>query len=114
MEDAAPKILRSRRPKVEINEEPEIQAIPARPRSRARKVLEPEPYEPPEPAPVEEEFKIVKTRKPRKKPEPGTMPSKDVAFTSSRGPINFQAYLPNGPYEHLHGSNRFSHIMSAW
>jgi hypothetical protein len=69
MEDAAPKISRSRRPKVEINEEPEIQAIPARPRSRARKEPEPPYQEPPEPEPAPvEEFKIVKTRKPRKNP----------------------------------------------
>ena len=116
MEDPAPKFSRSRsRAKVEINEEPEILAIPARPRSRAKKMPDPEP--PPEPPPVEEAYKLVKPKRVRKKPEPGSVPSKDVAFTSSRGPINFQAYRSHeapSPYEHLHGSNRCARIMSAW
>ena len=103
-------------PKVEINEEPEILDIPARPRSRAKKVPDPEPIHEPV---IEEEFKLVKPKRIRKKPEPGSMPSKDVTFNSTRGPINFQAYRPSepptrSPYEHLHGSNRFAHIMSAW
>ena len=115
-----PKLTRSRSrppPKVEINDVPEVQEIEARPSSapkRTRKKL-------PEPEPVIESVQPVKIKKPRKKPEPGSVPPKEVTFNSARGPINFTAHRSTGeppynrsPYEHLHGSNRFSHIMSGW
>ena len=113
---------RSRAPRVKINEEPAVQEIEARPEAKRSRRKTPEPIIEPVIEPVIEPPK----RKPRKKPEPGSVPPRDVAFKSARGPINFTAYaqppyrshepspLSRGPYEHLHGSNRFSHIMSAW
>ena len=105
---------RSRAPKVMINEEPAVQEIEARPEAKRsrRKTPEPEPIIEPviEPA-------APRIKKPRKKPEPGSVPPRDVAFNSARGPINFTAYAQppyRSPYEHLHGPSRFSHIMSAW
>ena len=108
-----PKLQRGRS-KVTVDPEPEIQPIPPRPRSRAKKE---EPVEsevaPEEPAPVKKRV--------RKKPEPGSVPPKQVNFTSARGAVNFTAHKASEPlppvrmsYEHLHGPNRFSHIMSAW
>ena len=133
-----PPKLRRGRAKVSVDPEPEIQPIPARPRSRAKKA-DPEPEEPPEPKPKrtrakppeprEPEWTEVKPKRARKKPEPGTVPPKDISFNSARGPINFTAHKASAPledptpsrpyrspYEHLHGppANRFSHIMSAW
>ena len=115
---------RSRAPKVEIIDEPEIKEIPPRPRSRSKKA--PDPESEPVQEPVQEPVK----KRVRKKPEPGTVAPKDVNSTSRRGPIKFTAhrsleptqpaYQPSyerpysSPYEHLHGSNRFSHIMSSW
>ena len=106
-----PKIQRGRS-KVTVDPEPEIQPIPPRPRSRAKKE-EPVESEVAEPAPVKKRV--------RKKPEPGSVPPKQVNFTSARGAVNFTAHKTSEPlppvrmsYEHLHGPNRFSHIMSAW
>ena len=104
-----PKLTRGR---TRINPDPEIQPIPPRPK-RARSKAPP----PPEPEIEEETFEPVKKKRaPRKKPEPGSVPPKDVSFNSARGPINFTAYQKQQPlpYEHLHGASRFSHLMSTW
>ena len=104
--EAPPKRGRS---KVTVDPEPEIQPIPPRPRSRAKKEM---------PGPVAEQE--APKKRVRKKPEPGSVPPKQVNFTSARGAVNFTAHKsePLPPvrmsYEHLHGPNRFSHIMSAW
>ena len=106
--------------RVSIDTEPEVVPNPSLPRSRQKSAMgaatakEPvieviEVIEPP--------YQPVKTRKHRKKAEPG--PPKGVAFNSARGQVSFTAHKasdppPNRPYENLHGSNRFSHIMSAW
>ena len=135
-----PKLRRGRSKAVAVDPEPEIQPIPARPRSRAKRA-DPEPEEPPEPPkpkrsrsrapdpPPEPEWTEVKPKRARKKPEPGTVPPKDISFNSARGPVNFTAHRAGAPledptttrpyyapYEHLHGPpvNRFSHIMSTW
>ena len=135
-----PKPRRTRSKAVSVDPEPEIQPIPARPRSRAKRA-DPEPEEPPEPPklkrsrsrapdpPPEPEWTEAKPKRTRKKPEPGSVPPRDVSFNSARGPINFTAHKASAPledptpsrpyrspYEHLHGppANRFSHIMSAW
>ena len=106
-----PKLTRSRSKKVEISDEPEIKAIPPRPRSRSRPPPKPEPTESPTESPVE-----VPVKKPRirKKPEPGSRPPKEVSFTSAKGPINFTAHRVAEPYGHLHGANRFSAMMAGW
>ena len=99
-----PKLRRGRAKAVSVDPEPEIQPIPARPRSRAKKA-DPEPEElPPAPEPKpkrtrakppeprEPEWTEVKPKRARKKPEPGSVPPRDVSFTSARGPISTVAF----------------------
>ena len=125
MEESVPK---SRSRKVDIQPEAVIQEIPARAKRQPKQVLETQP-EPPEikpkrqskkaaPEPVHEAVieppsEPVKIKRVRKKPEPGSVPPKDITFTSAKGPINFTAYRQ--PYGHLHGTvNKYDHMMAKW
>ena len=106
--DAEPKPKRSRS-RVAIDPEPQIEAIP--PRSKKEEVVLEEPKTP--------------QKRTRKKPEPGSVPPKEISFTTARGTRSFTAHKqppqPQSqppsqytPYGHLHGNNRYSQIMSAW
>ena len=97
-----PKLTRAKR--TTVDPEPEVQAIPPRPKSRAKKEA---PAQAPEPEPV-------KIKRVRKKPEPGTVPPKEVSFTGARGPVTFTAHKEPGRYANLHSQDRFSHIMRQW
>ena len=117
---SAPKM---RKPRVAVDDAPAVQEFtpdPGEKKPRRRKAPEPppEPEEPPPPKP----------KRVRKKPEPGTVPPKEISFNSARGPINFTAhkayevpeepdpapmYQPRSRYAHLHG-NRWTELLNQW